>query len=82
MLAAYANVLKAIVHTSSKLEQRTMKKAWTAIIHPQETSEILKELERCDEHVRVAAASCTAAQVHSIDGGAHEIKNLVIRGRN
>lgn len=80
LLAAYAHVLKAVVHTSSRLEQRTMKKAWTAIIHPLETSEILKELERCDGHVRVAAASCTAAQVHSIDGVAHEIKHQVTRG--
>lgn len=80
LLAAYAYVLKAIVHTSSKLEQRTMKKAWAAVIHPQETSEILKELERCDEHVRVAAASCTAVQVHSIYGVAREIKDQVTRG--
>lgn len=80
LLAAYAHVLKAIVHASSKLEQRTVKRAWTAVIHPQETSEILKELERCDEHVRMAAASCTAIQVHSIDGVAHEIKDQVSRG--
>lgn len=80
LLAAYAHILKAIVHASGKLAQRTMQKAWTAVIHPQETSEVLKELERCDEHVRMAAASCTAVQVHDIDGVAHNIKDQVTRG--
>lgn len=77
---AYAHILKAIAHTTSRLDQRTMKMAWAAVIRPRETTEIVQELERHDGHVRAAAALCTSVQVHSMDSVAREIKDQLSLG--
>lgn len=80
LVMAYVQVLKAIAHASGKLEHRTIRKALTAVIRPGETSAIVRELERCDNGVRAAAAACTAVQLGKVDRTAHEVKDQVKLG--
>lgn len=80
LVVAYAHILKGIAHTCTRLDQRTIKMAWAAVIRPRQTTEIVQELERHDGHIRAAAALCTSVQVHSIDSVAHDIKDQLSLG--
>ncbi|KAJ4419129.1 hypothetical protein N0V82_005142 [Gnomoniopsis sp. IMI 355080] len=80
LVVTYAHVLKAVVHTASRLEQGTVKRAWTAVARPQETTGLLQELAKCDTYVCAAAASCIAVQIAGIKDAIPEIKDQVING--